>query len=217
MNETDAIYIASFLDEKFRVYGTSQRPIFKASEIAKFMGYTKEQIQFAVSKLEDSCKIKITFYYDHSSCRNWFVTEYGVYKLAIEKNNYISNKFAKRVREIVHDIKEMNIEKEIEHSTIQMDALKFLQEKTRMMLSDVKSYNELKNIPTNDGIVKFVCEWSKKHPVKTREEDFWKKHPNAKVDCDFYTEFCCETLGYCKKCNHNYDASFCKSCWNEQV
>lgn len=36
MNETDAIYIASFLDEKFRVYGTSQRPIFKASEIAKF-------------------------------------------------------------------------------------------------------------------------------------------------------------------------------------
>lgn len=69
MNETDAIYIASFLDEKFRVYGTSQRPIFKASEIAKFMGYTKEQIQFAVSKLEDSCKIKITFYYDHFLCK----------------------------------------------------------------------------------------------------------------------------------------------------
>ena len=91
-----------------------------------------------------------------------------------------------------------------------MDAVEFLKEKTRMMLSDVKSYNELKNIPTNDGIVKFVCEWSENHPVKTREEDFWKKHPNAKVDCDFYTEFCCETLGYCKKCNHNYDAFFVK-------
>lgn len=68
-----------------------------------------------------------------------------------------------------------------------------------------------------ENIVNEVQQWSKEHPRKTRANDFWEKHPNAKVDCDFYTEFCCETLGYCKKCNHNYDASFCKSCWNEQV
>ena len=113
-----------------------------------------------------------------------------------------------------------------------MDAVEFLKEWKRMC----DSVTDCKNCPignqhipytkndcalfsfyNGEASVKCVEQWSKEHPRKTRAQDFFEKHPNAKVDCDFYTEFCCETLGYCKKCNHNYDASFCKSCWNEQV
>lgn len=111
-----------------------------------------------------------------------------------------------------------------------MDAVKFMEEWQRMC--DVTECDEcsIKNdcrygveycTPYNicgfENIVNGVEQWSREHTRKTRANDFWEKHPNAKVDCDFYTEFCCEALGYCKKCKHGYDAYACKDCWNEPV
>lgn len=71
-------------------------------------------------------------------------------------------------------------------------------------------------LPDKDT-VSAVHDWSRKHPRKTRANDFREKHPNAKIESNFYTEFCCETLGYCEKCDHNYNASYCKDCWSESI
>lgn len=110
-----------------------------------------------------------------------------------------------------------------------MEAVEFLKEYSRLCdyytphdcqkcpLFETKNCSIVEGEPDFELIVSITEQWSREHPRKTRANDFWEKHPNAKVDCDFYTEFCCETLGYCKKCNHSYDASFCKSCWNEPV
>lgn len=111
-----------------------------------------------------------------------------------------------------------------------MDAVEFLNEWKRMCQSDINCneciikkicvYNSGSapdSIVKSKELVELVEKWSKEHPIKTRANDFWEKHPNAKVDCDFYTEFCCETLGYCEKCKHGYDTYACKDCWNEPV
>lgn len=98
-----------------------------------------------------------------------------------------------------------------------MEAVEFLKEKNRMMIKDVNSYNELKNIPTNEEVVKFVEQWSKEHHRKTRLHDFLEKYPKSKIEYDYYSEVCCEVLGYCEECKHGYDADACKDCWNEPV
>lgn len=110
-----------------------------------------------------------------------------------------------------------------------MDAVEFLNEYSRLCdyytphdcqkcpLFETKNCSIVEGEPDFELIVSITEQWSREHPRKTRANDFWEKHPNAKVDCDFYTEFCCETLGYCKKCKHGYDAYACKDCWNEPV
>lgn len=96
-----------------------------------------------------------------------------------------------------------------------MDALKFLEEKNRMMRTDTKSYQDLKLIPSNSGLVVYVEEWSKKHPQKTRLDDFKEKYPLAKVkDENGKYNFCCSDLGYCQ-CKYLGDG--CSQCWNEPV
>lgn len=40
-----------------------------------------------------------------------------------------------------------------------MDAVEFLKEKNRMMLNDIEAYNEIKNIPTVEYVVKYVSNW----------------------------------------------------------
>lgn len=111
-----------------------------------------------------------------------------------------------------------------------MDAVKFMEEWQRMCdvtFCDDCSIKEDCKYGTEtcapyyirgfENIVNGVEEWSKEHPHKTRANDFWEKHPNAKTEFNFYTEFCCETLGYCEKCDHNYNASYCKDCWSESI
>ena len=212
------------MDEKFNVYGTVESPIFKASEIAKFMGYTKEQIQFAVSKLEDYHKRKITFYYAHSSCRNWFVTESGVYKLAELKNDSLSKKFAKRVNEVVKDIRQINplkikILSENQNKNDEnegtMDALRFLEEYNRMKLNDPKAYDYIKNIADNESLVEYVIKWSKDNPPKTRLQEFLEKYPNAILKNGVPERLCPYDLGY--KVEECFGSNNCLKCWNKPV
>lgn len=69
----------------------------------------------------------------------------------------------------------------------------------------------------NDKGIEMIEEWSKEHPRKTRLHDFLEKYPKSKIEYDYYSEVCCEVLGYCEKCKHGYDADACKDCWNEPV
>lgn len=96
-----------------------------------------------------------------------------------------------------------------------MDAVEFLKEKNRMMLTDSESYKELKNMPTVQCVVAYVSNWSIEHPQKTRLQDFKEKYPLAKVkDENGKYNFCCADLGYCQ-CKYFGDG--CDQCWNEPV
>lgn len=123
-----------------------------------------------------------------------------------------------------------------------MDAVEFLKERKRMCELNYDRETECKSceafqpnderhkckalmikdfkLTTNDDFkqaVEFVESWSKKHPKKTRFQDFIERYPNAKVDKSFFEAVCCERLGYVDKCPFNYDAGACKDCWNEPL
>lgn len=86
-----------------------------------------------------------------------------------------------------------------------MDAIKFMKEKKRMC----NSYSEcteicpLKKLMDENRLtclvycfahpeeaVSIVKKWSTEHPIKTRQSEFLKLHPNAKIDSHGVLEAC---------------------------
>lgn len=109
-----------------------------------------------------------------------------------------------------------------------MDALKFLEEFDRMCNHYVKNY--CKGCPRAESpncgvdemnkeerakLISDVEKWSKKHPRKTRLQDFKEKYPNMKLRDSGIPWACCSYLGYCESCNEA--KSNCDVCWNTPV
>ena len=107
-----------------------------------------------------------------------------------------------------------------------MDALKFFKERMRMC----DYYNgapdgctacprnnkgcELSTYRSCDYVKEYITDvekWSKKHPQKTRLQDFRKKYPNATIYDNGIPKPCCSDLGYCKGCTEEMT---CDVCWN---
>lgn len=111
-----------------------------------------------------------------------------------------------------------------------MDAVKFLEEAKRMC----ESYEECEACPANaDGFddcridnmqaidaadaVAIVEKWAKEHPRKTRNSEFLKHYPNARVDCHGVIDICpkavdeeytpvngCSKPSCCDECSNEY-------------
>lgn len=109
-----------------------------------------------------------------------------------------------------------------------MDAVEFLNEGTRMC----NSYEACVGYPmeqTDDccmvrmnlkQMIKIVEQWSKEHPVKTRQSEFLKQWPDAEIGndgypsvapCQLYKDIeekdengvCCKNCG-CAECRHDF-------------
>lgn len=125
-----------------------------------------------------------------------------------------------------------------------MDALKFIEERNRMCnrywqvdgdcdgcpLLDVKECNELRNMIDDTGkvvgnVVEIVEKWSQEHPRKTRQSEFLKMFPTARLDYDGVLVVCpadvdinkrdaddgecLSPLGGCENC--------CREFWTQEV
>lgn len=66
-----------------------------------------------------------------------------------------------------------------------MDAVKFLDKVDRLSkrgsTEEKMRYNDYRTAGDNVGAVKFVEHWCTEHPAKTRQSEFLKHYPNAKI------------------------------------
>lgn len=68
-----------------------------------------------------------------------------------------------------------------------MDAVKFLMERNRMLTSGFATPiigGKLECEEQAEQIVRTVEGWSEEHPRKTRQSEFLRTHPNAKMNTD---------------------------------
>lgn len=77
-----------------------------------------------------------------------------------------------------------------------MDAVKFVEERRRMFaVSGENPKHSLFNMNTRaEDVVKEVEEWSAAHPRKTRQSEFLKQWPEARVDENGLLTICPSTL-----------------------
>ena len=72
-----------------------------------------------------------------------------------------------------------------------MDAVKFLQERSRMYESGAATPSvRLGDVYNPERAVKIVEEWAAAHPRKTRQSVFWEQYPDAKIDSDGVIAIC---------------------------
>lgn len=114
-----------------------------------------------------------------------------------------------------------------------MDALEFLKERKRMC----SSYEHCENCPLKEfnctvsdlvdsdedykRVNAAVEQWSKEHPVRTRQSVFLEQFPNAKVFVDGVLDFCPQELDECYLCQSTDIKMRCQSCrrefWMQEV
>ena len=72
-----------------------------------------------------------------------------------------------------------------------MDAVKFLQERSRMYESGAATPSvRLGDVYNPERAVKIVEEWAAAHPRKTRQSVFLEQYPDAKIDSDGVIAIC---------------------------
>lgn len=113
-----------------------------------------------------------------------------------------------------------------------MDAVEFLNEYSRLCdyytphdcqkcpLFETKNCSIIEGEPEFELIVSITEQWSKEHPRKTRAQDFFEKHPNARPFYDGNPKPCAAYCGYCTDCSaddNDYEKRDCYSCWNQPI
>lgn len=102
-----------------------------------------------------------------------------------------------------------------------MDAVKFVEERRRMFAVSGKNPKySLFNMTTRaEDVVKEVEEWSAEHPYKTRQSEFLKQYPNAKL-IDGVGAICPKTIDISLSCpiRDGIDCPYCRrKFWMQEV
>ena len=75
-----------------------------------------------------------------------------------------------------------------------MDAVEFLDKVDRLSkrgtTEEKMRYNDYRTAGDNTWAVKFVEQWAAKHPAKTRQSEFLKHYPGARITIDGFLHVC---------------------------
>lgn len=130
MNELSMVFEQEVLGKQFRVYGTTDEPLFLAKDVAEWIDYAYKDsrkvhrnITMMLSTVDDDEKFKSTLKLGgkqsyppsltHGGMRknveSWFLTEEGLYEVLMLSRKPIAKQFKKKVKEILKDIRKHGI------------------------------------------------------------------------------------------------------------
>ena len=81
MNEIKIINKSTFLDKEIDVWGTAKEPLFRASDVAEWLGLTNTRDMVSRVDEEELRKLNLR----SRSGDTWFLTEDGLYERALYK------------------------------------------------------------------------------------------------------------------------------------
>ena len=109
-----------------------------------------------------------------------------------------------------------------------MDAVEYVKQRERMCNCYTNCnkcpagyYDECSSLSGIPRLAPIVEQWAKEHPVKTRQSEFLKMWPNAKVFIDGILDFCPLELDEHYPCQSTDVVMRCQSCrckfWMQEV
>lgn len=88
---------------QFTVYGTPAEPLFKAADIAQFIGHTDTQKMLRT--IDDEEKLMRTIFAAGQNRQVWMLTENGLYEVLMQSRKPIAKEFKKGVKAILKEIR----------------------------------------------------------------------------------------------------------------
>lgn len=100
MDEIKIINKSTFLDKEIDVWGSVERPLFRANDVQNWLGL--KNVSRAVANVDEDERLNLKLSRGGSM---WFLTEEGVYELLMQSRKPIAKQFKKGVKKILHEIR----------------------------------------------------------------------------------------------------------------
>ena len=101
MNEFKIINKSTFLDKEIDVWGTVEQPLFRAKDVASWLGI--KNVPDLVKRIDNEEVHR--FNLCGLQGETWFLTEDGLYELLMQSRKPIAKQFKKGVKKILHEIR----------------------------------------------------------------------------------------------------------------
>lgn len=101
MNEIKIINKSTFLDKEIDVWGTVEQPLFRAKDVASWLGI--KNVPDLVKRIDNEEVHR--FNLCGLQGETWFLTEDGLYELLMQSRKPIAKQFKKGVKKILHEIR----------------------------------------------------------------------------------------------------------------
>ena len=104
MNNLQVIKEQEVLGKEFRVYGTTENPLFLAKDVANWIEHNKPNEMIA--KVDEDEKLKAIITHSGQRREMWFLTEDGLYEVLMQSRKPIAKAFKKEVKQILKQIRQ---------------------------------------------------------------------------------------------------------------
>ncbi|ENY8842652.1 phage antirepressor KilAC domain-containing protein [Clostridioides difficile] len=103
MNNLQTIKEQELLGKEFRVYGTLEKPLFLAKDVAEWIEHSNVSTMLSNIEVEEKELIQIGTLNNAYSA--WFLTEDGLYEVLMQSRKSIAKQFKKEVKKILKEIR----------------------------------------------------------------------------------------------------------------
>lgn len=104
-NNLEVIKSTEILGKRFKVFGTPEEPLFKASDVAYWIEHSNPSKMIKDAELDDTEIVKCQITTITNSYSALFVTEYGLYEILMQSRKPIAKEFKKKVKEILKSLR----------------------------------------------------------------------------------------------------------------
>ena len=111
VNENDVAEAKSLtiLNTKFNMYGTIDKPLFLAVDVAEMIEYSVDKTHQMLELVDDDEKLTDTIYRAGQKREVWFLTENGLYELLMQSRKPIAKKFKFEIKKLLHQIRTSHV------------------------------------------------------------------------------------------------------------
>lgn len=103
--ELQVITEQTLFGKEFRVYGTTEEPLFLAKNIAELIDYDKNKVGQMLVTVDEEEKENLPIFYSGQVRNMWFLKEEGLYEVLMQSRKPIAKTFKKEVKQILKTIR----------------------------------------------------------------------------------------------------------------
>lgn len=93
------------LNSDFNMYGTIDKPIFLAQDIAEMIEYSLDKVDQMLANVDDDEKLTDTIYRSGQKREMWFLTENGLYELLMQSRKPLAKAFKAEIKKLLHQMR----------------------------------------------------------------------------------------------------------------
>lgn len=93
------------LNSDFNMYGTLDKPLFLAQDIAAMIEYSEDKVGQMLENVDDDEKLTDTIYRAGQEREMWFVTENGLYELLMQSRKPLAKAFKAEIKKLLHKMR----------------------------------------------------------------------------------------------------------------